>query len=115
MALTAAQGVFRAASGRLPPRTTRHAATRVRRLGPVIPKPFAPLGFTQDMDLITPSRTAYRRAPNQRGGPAWKGPRERLVTRIDLTSAAMIRTRANLVGVHLLGHRPEAEDHYVCH
>jgi len=51
------------------------------------------------MDLITPSRTAYRRAPNQRGGPAWKGPRERLVTRIDLTSAALIRARAKAAGL----------------
>ena len=51
------------------------------------------------MDLITPSRTELRRAPNQRGGPEWKGPRERLVTRMDPTSAAMIRIRAKAAGL----------------
>jgi hypothetical protein len=51
------------------------------------------------MDQTSQRRTEFRRAPNQRGGPEWKGPRERLVTRTDPTSAAMIRIRAKAAGL----------------
>jgi hypothetical protein len=41
---------------------------------------------------------APRRAPGQRGGPEWRGPRERVTTRVPLTEAALLRTRARQMG-----------------
>ena len=49
--------------------------------------------------MNTPSIEArVRRAPGQRGGPEWKGPRLHLSTRIDPTTAALLRIRAKQSG-----------------
>lgn len=47
----------------------------------------------------TISPAAYRKAPGQRGGPEWRGPRLQLVTRVDPTSAALLKIRAKASGM----------------
>ena len=47
------------------------------------------------------STTAERqplRAPGQRGGPEWKGPRATVATRVDLNTAALVKIRARQSG-----------------
>lgn len=39
-----------------------------------------------------------RRAPGQRGGKPWKGPRKLIASRVDLTTAALVKVRARQSG-----------------
>ncbi|MEE3127549.1 MAG: hypothetical protein VX494_10085 [Actinomycetota bacterium] len=45
------------------------------------------------------SERVPRMAPGQMGGPEWKGPRQQVLTRLDLTTAALVKTRARQAGV----------------
>lgn len=40
-----------------------------------------------------------RMAPGQYGGPEWRGPRKAVLTRLDLTTAALVHGRARQAGV----------------
>lgn len=48
------------------------------------------------MDVAT--SWPMRRAPGQRGGYAWRGPRDRLITRLPVDAAAELRRRARARG-----------------
>lgn len=54
---------------------------------------------------MTPTTTtAMRKAPGQRGGEPWRGPRARLTVRVPLDVAAIIRLQAKAAEVTVNDH-----------